>query len=318
MLEKPPAQKARVGDPNAMKPFAIAGIQMHLNHGSNVLAMRQRLDLTMHLYPWVQMVMFSELAAFGPLLQHAQPLPGTVEADFQEIARHHRIWLVNGSMYERREGGIFNTTSVINPEGEIVGRYRKMFPFRPLEQGVQAGSEFLAFDIEGVGKFGVLNCYDIWFPETSRQLTAMGVEVILHPVMTHTIDRDVDIAISHATSSMMQCYVFDVNGLGAGGNGQSCVFDPSGRALYRGDATEQIIPIEIDMEQVSRSRERGIRGLGQMSKAFRDRPVNFPVYEKGFDTTYLDSLGPLATPRRVDEAPPANVKTLPVRRSFVK
>ena len=146
----------------------------------------------------------------------------------------------------------------------------------------------------------------------------MGVEVILHPVMTHTIDRDVDIAISHATSSMMQCYVFDVNGLGAGGNGQSCVFDPSGRALYRGDATEQIIPIEIDMEQVARSRERGIRGLGQMSKAFRDRPVNFPVYEKGFDTTYLDSLGPLATPRRVDEAPPANVKTLPVRRSFVK
>ena len=301
-----------------MKPFAIAGIQMHLNHGSNVLAMRQRLDLTMHLYPWVQMVMFSELAAFGPLLQHAQPLPGTVEADFQEMARHHRIWLVNGSMYERREGGIFNTTSVINPEGEIVGRYRKMFPFRPLELGVQAGSEFLAFDIEGVGKFGVLNCYDIWFPETSRQLTAMGVEVILHPVMTHTIDRDVDIAISHATSSMMQCYVFDVNGLGAGGNGQSCVFDPSGRALYRGDATEQIIPIEIDMEQVARSRERGIRGLGQMSKAFRDRPANFPVYEKGFDTGYLDSLGPLATPRRVDEAPPANVKTLPVRRSFVK
>ena len=34
--------------------------------------------------------------------------------------------------------------------------------------------------------------------------------------------------------------------------------------------------------------------------------------------SYLDSLGPLATPRRVDEVPPANVKTLPVRRSFVK
>jgi hypothetical protein len=43
---------------------------------------------------------------------------------------------------------------------------------------------------------------------------------------------------------MMQCYVFDVNGLGAGSIGQSCVFDPSGRALYRGDTTEQIIPIK--------------------------------------------------------------------------
>ena len=300
-----------------MKPFAIAGIQMYLGHGSNIAAMRQRLDLTMHLYPWVQMVMFSELAVYGPMLQHAQPLPGTAESEFQAMARHHKVWLVNGSMYERREGRIFNTTSVINPQGEIVDRYRKMFPFRPLEQGVEAGTEFLTFDIEGVGKFGVLNCYDIWFPETSRQLTVMGVEVILHPVMTHTIDRDVDIAISHATSSMMQCYVFDVNGLGAGGNGQSCVFDPSGRALYRGDATEQIIPIEIDMEQVQRSRERGIRGLGQMSKSFRDRPRNFPVYEQGFDTGYLDGLGPLATPRRGEELPP-NVQSLPTRRSFVK
>ena len=300
-----------------MKPFAIAGIQMNLAHGSNIDAMRQRIDLTMHLYPWVQMVMFSELAVHGPLLQYAQPLPGAAEAAFQDMARHHRIWLVNGSMYERREGGIFNTTSVINPEGEITGRYRKMFPFLPLEQGVQPGTEFFTFDVPEAGKFGILNCYDIWFPETSRQLTAMGVEVILHPVMTHTIDRDVDIAISHATSAMMQCYVFDVNGLGAGGNGQSCVFDPSGRALYKGDTTEQIIPIEIDMEQVRRSRERGIRGLGQMAKSFRDRPASFPVYGKGFDTTYLDSLGPLAAPRRVDAPAPANVKTLPVRRSFV-
>jgi predicted amidohydrolase len=301
-----------------MTPFAIAGIQMQLGHGSNIEAMRHRIDLTMHLYPWVQMVMFSELAVYGPLLQYAQPLPGTAEAAFQEMARQHRIWLVNGSMYERRDGGIYNTTSIIDPEGEVIGRYRKMFPFRPLEEGVQAGNEFFSWDIDGVGKFGILNCYDIWFPETSRQLTAQGVEVILHPVMTHTIDRDVDIAISHATSAMMQCYVFDVNGLGAGGNGQSCVFDPSGRLLHRCDATEQIVPIEIDLEQVRRSRERGLRGLGQMAKSFRDRPVDFPVYQKGFDTSYLESLGALTAPRRGDQGMPANVATLPVRRSFVK
>jgi predicted amidohydrolase len=306
------------GRKDIMTPFAIAGIQMHLGHGSNIEAMRHRIDLTMHLYPWVQMVMFSELAVYGPLLHHAQPLPGTAEAAFQEMARQHKIWLVNGSMYERREGGIYNTTSIIDPDGEVIGRYRKMFPFRPLEEGVQAGDQFFSWEIDGVGKFGILNCYDIWFPETSRQLTADGVEVILHPVMTHTIDRDVDIAISHATSAMMQCYVFDVNGLGAGGNGQSCVFDPSGRQLHRCDATEQIVPLEIDLEQVRRSRERGLRGLGQMAKSFRDRPAEFPVYQKGFDTSYLESLGPLATPRRGEQAPPANVATLPVRRSFVK
>jgi predicted amidohydrolase len=299
-------------------PFAIAGIQMFLHHGSNLEAMHHRIDLTMHLYPWVQMILFSELACYGPLLQHAQPLPGTAEEAFQEMASRHRIWLINGSMYERHDGAIYNTTSVIAPDGGLVGRYRKMFPFRPLEQGVAAGSEFLSFEIPGVGKFGITNCYDMWFPETSRQLTAEGVEVILHPVMTHTIDRDLDLVIAQATAAMFQCYVFDVNGLGAGGNGQSAVFDPAGRALYRGDTTEQIIPLEIDLEQVRRSRRLGLRGLGQVLKSFRDREENFPVYNRSsFDSGYLDSLGPLVQPRRGDE-PAANVAPLPLRRSFVK
>jgi len=300
-----------------MTPFAIAGIQMYLGHGSNLDAMRHRLDLTMHLYPWVQMVMFSELAVFGPMLQHAQPLPGTVEESFQQMARHHRIWLIDGSMYERRDGGIYNTTSIIDPAGEIVGRYSKMFPFTPLEQGVQPGTDFFVWDIEGAGRFGLLNCYDMWFPETTRTLMAMGAEVILHPVMTHTIDRDLDLAVAHASSAMMQCYIFDINGLGAGGNGQSAVFDPMGRKLHQADATEQIIPIEVDFEQVRRSRERGIRGFGQVAKSFRDRPVEFPVYRPGFDNSYLNSLGPVAMPRREEGPGPANVRTLPVRRSFV-
>ncbi len=44
-----------------MKPFAIAGVQMHLHHADNLEAMRHRLHLLMHLYPWVQMAVFSEL-----------------------------------------------------------------------------------------------------------------------------------------------------------------------------------------------------------------------------------------------------------------
>lgn len=288
-----------------MTPFAVAGIQMHLQHGSNIEAMRHRLDLTMQLYPWVQMVMFSELACFGPLLHHAQPLPGAAEEAFQAMAARHKVWLVNGSMYERKDGAIHNTTSVIAPSGEIVGRYRKMFPFLPLEQGVTPGTEFLVFDVPQIGRFGVLNCYDLWIPETARQITSMGVEVILHPVMTLTIDRDVDLAVAHAASAMYQTYVFDINGLGAGGNGHSAVFDPSGRMLHKADAIEQIIPIEIDLEQVRRSRQNGLRGLGQVVKAFRDRPVQFPVYDPmTFDSSYLDSLGPLAQPQRPEVAHP--------------
>jgi predicted amidohydrolase len=57
----------------------------------------------------------------------------------------------------------------------------------------------------------------MWFPETTRQLAALGAEVILHPTMTDTIDRDVELPIARANAAMNQCYFFDVNGVGDGG-----------------------------------------------------------------------------------------------------
>jgi deaminated glutathione amidase len=109
-----------------------------------------------------------------------------------------------------------------------------------------------------------------------------------------------------------------VNGLGVGGIGRSAVFDPAGRLLYQGDSVDQIIPIEIDLDQVRRSRQNGIRGLGQVLKSFRDRRTDFPVYDsEKFDPGYLESLGPLVQPRRPD-APQGNVAPLPLRRSWIK
>ena len=48
-----------------MKSFAVAGIQMHNGMEDNRVHLRQRVELTMQLYPWVQMIVLSELAAFG-------------------------------------------------------------------------------------------------------------------------------------------------------------------------------------------------------------------------------------------------------------
>jgi predicted amidohydrolase len=174
-----------------------------------------------------------------------------------------------------------------------------MFPFTPIEEGVTPGDEFCVFDVPDVGKFAVLNCYDLWFPETARAVTAMGAEVILHPVMTHTIDRDVDLNVAKASAAMFQCYLFDINGLDAGGNGQSCVLDPSGRIMHQCGATEELVPVEIDLDQVRRQRVRGMRTLGQPLKSFRDSRVRFRIYERRpADLSYLSSLGPLEKPRR--------------------
>jgi predicted amidohydrolase len=289
-----------------MTPFAIAGIQMHVAAlTDNVAGMRHRLDVLMARFPWTQMVLFSELSPYGPLPRFAQPFPNHALDEFRIDARRHRIWLIPGSMFEKAgDGRIYNTSVVINPDGEIVAKYRKMFPFRPYETDeVAAGTEFCVFDVPGAGRFGLSICYDIWFPETTRHLTSQGVEVLLHPVLTGTTDRDAELAIARATAAQFQCYVFDVNGLGAGGVGRSCVVGPSAHVLYQAAGQEEMFPIEIDLDQVRRQRETGMMGLGQVLKSFRDRSVEFPVYDRASGADgYLHGLGPLEMPAQGSRA----------------
>ncbi|MFZ1751665.1 MAG: carbon-nitrogen hydrolase family protein [Saprospiraceae bacterium] len=287
-----------------MRPFAIAGIQMKVSAVvPNVEMMKLKIDITMNLYPWIEMIMFSELCAYGPLTHTAQPIPNDFEAEMQAMAKKYGIWLLPGSIFEKSEGKIYNTATVINPKGEIVTRYRKMFPFYPYEVGVTPGNEYCTFDVPGVAKFGVSICYDMWFPETIRTLVAMGAEVIMHPTMSGTIDRDIELSIVRAMASINQCYFFDVNGLDTGGSGKSIVCGPDGRVLHQSEGTEEIIPLELNIERVKRSREMGILRLGQPLKSFRQhlKTDQFDIYQPNASTSYLDSLGPLIKPTRLDK-----------------
>jgi deaminated glutathione amidase len=284
--------------------FAIAGVQQTLSAVTeNVTRMESRVDMLMGIYPWVQMVVFSELAPFGPLTINAQPLPSDTEARFQALAHRHGIWLIPGSMFEREGDRIYNTASVIDPTGAVIGRYRKMFPFYPYEEGVESGVDFLVWDIPEVGRFGISICYDMWFPETTRTLAAMGAEVIIHPTLTSTIDRDVELSMARASAAQNQCFFFDVNGAGDCGIGRSIVVGPHGDVLHQAGSGEQIFPLEIDLFRVRRSREMGLRGLGQALKSFRDRKVEFSVYDEDWrERGFFANLGPLQKPQRNESA----------------
>ncbi|REJ84963.1 MAG: carbon-nitrogen hydrolase family protein [Acidobacteria bacterium] len=292
-----------------MSHIAIAAIQMRIHNADNRAVMIQRLETTMALFPWVQLVLFSELAPFGADPSRAVELPGPVEEQFQQIARQHRIWLIPGSLYERRDGRIYNTAPIISPQGVVVDRYRKQFPFLPYEAGIAAGDRFVTFDVPDTGRIGVSICYDMWFPETTRTLAAMGAELILHPSLTGTIDRDVELSIARSSAVTNQCYFVDVNGLDAGGVGRSIIVGPAGDVLHVAGEAPEIIPIELDLGRVRRGRERGLRGLGQPLKSFRDRQVDFTLYRESPYDGYLGTLGRLEKPARpgqVVHAPPAH------------
>ena len=82
------------------------------------------------------------------------------------------------------------------------------------------------FSIPNVGKVGVMICYDGWFPEMARSLALRGAEVIAHPTLTTTPDREEELVLARANAITNQCYVINPNAVVTIGGGRSIGVDP--------------------------------------------------------------------------------------------
>jgi len=276
-----------------MTTFAIAGLQLEAQNGNNVDSMLAEIDSVVQRYPWINMVVLGELNACGTDIQLAEPMPGPTEQRFCLAAKRNGIWLVPGSMLESANGLAYNTAPVIAPDGSVISRYRKQFPWLPYEDRVAPGDQFTVFEVPGVGRFGVSICYDMWFPETIRTMAWMGAEVILHPTLTSSIDRDPELAMIRAHAAMNQLYFFDVNVSGPLGVGQSCVAGPGGEVIYQAGKGREIIALKLDFNYLHEVRKNGWQNLGQPLKSFRDSNVKFPQYTEGYASEALKALGPM-------------------------
>jgi predicted amidohydrolase len=281
-----------------MSYLSIAGLQLELGVEDNLSGIEREIDLVKKRFPWIQMVVLPELCTYGANREMAVQLPGEVENCFRQAAKKNAIWLIPGSIYERRDERVFNTAPVINPAGDVVVRYAKQYPFYPYEKNVEGSDNFVVFEIPGIGKIGLVICYDIWFPEIIRQLTWMGAEAIIAPTLTNTIDRDVELAISRTHAATNQVYFFGLNSAGRLAYGQSIVVGPDGTIIHQASASRDIITVEMDFNHVRRVRERGLHGLGQPLKSFRDANISYPVYQPDAGPGAYAGLGVLEMPRR--------------------
>jgi len=113
--------------------------------------------------------------------QVAEPIPGPSTDYFAKLAREHGMHLVVG-LVERDQHLIYNTSALIGPDGRLIGKYRKVtLPRTEIEAGITPGTEYPVFDTK-LGKVGMMICYDGFFPEVARQLSAHGAEIIAFPV----------------------------------------------------------------------------------------------------------------------------------------
>lgn len=281
-----------------MGHLAVAALQLALKNQDNLSLIENEIRRTCQRCPWVQMIVLPELCTFGPSPKLAVDLPGEVEDRYCKCARENSVWLIPGSIFERDGDKVYNTCPVINPEGEVVARHRKLFPFAPYEKGVASGDRFVVFDVPDAGRVGLLICYDMWFPEAVRTLAWMGAEAIICPTMTTTIDRDVELSIARSNAATNQLWFLNVNTAGDLGFGRSTVVGPDGTVIYTAGSMREIITVELDFNQVRRERERGLFGGCQTLKSFRDRAVQFPQYRDGAGGGAFDTLGTLQLPKK--------------------
>jgi predicted amidohydrolase len=233
-------------------------------------------------FPETRLVVYPELHLYGGKgeEQLAEPLTGPRATALATLAGDLDVWLVPGTLCERApDHGTYNTAAVFSPDGRLAAAYRKCFPWRPYEKFVP-GSEFVVFDMPGIGRAGLSICYDAWFPEVTRQLAWQGAEFVITPTRTTTSDRAQEIVLTRANAIVNQIYVLSLNAA-APGVGQSLVVDPEGRVRVDAGRTAEVLTDVIDLDDVTRVRRYGTAGLNRMWSQFQDGdPVlELPVYD---------------------------------------
>jgi formamidase len=276
-----------------MRTLSIAALQtapVFRDPGATLDALPARVAGVLAVVPHVQLILLPELhlSAQPTLLEEqgsypddvATPLPGPLTERLGQIAREAGVWLVPGTVFERGEDGrLHNTAVVLSPQGELVARYRKVFPWQPHEE-CSPGDTFVTFDIPEVGRVGLAICYDGNFPETFRQLAWMGAEVVLQPTLTTTSDRNAELILARANAIANQLYVVNLNASGPAALGRSLIVDPEGLVRLQASDGEELLTDVLDLDAVSRVRQLGTAGVSRMwEQILRAGPeVDLPMY----------------------------------------
>jgi len=174
-----------------------------------------------------------------------ESIPGPTSERLRELARRHGIYLLAGSFLEKsEESRAYNTSLLINPEGNILAHYRKIHLFdvdipgqvRVKESDTKKPGQEVVICQTPLGMFGLSVCYDLRFPELYRQLAQQGAEVMFVPsAFTFPTGAAHWEPLLRARAIENQTYIIAPNQIGKNTHGfadygNSMIIDPGGKS----------------------------------------------------------------------------------------
>lgn len=236
------------------------------------------------------------------VFDQAEPIPGASTEEFGAIAKELGVVIVL-SLFERRAAGIYhNTAVVLERDGSIAGKYRKMhipddpayyekFYFTPGDLGFEPIQT-------SVGKLGVLVCWDQWYPEAARLMAMRGADVLIYPTAIGWESSDIPeeqmrqsdawqlVQRGHAVANGLPVITVNRVGVELDPSGQtngirfwgrSFVAGPQGELLAELGRDEELRIVEVSLERSERVRrwwpffrDRRIDAFEGLTKRFLD------------------------------------------------
>ena len=203
----------------------------------------------------------------GPYSEVAEPIPGPSTARLAEVARARKTYIAT-SLVEREGSAFYNTAVLIDREGRLVGKYRKVnLPYDEFEDGITPGKEYPVFQTD-FGKVGMMICWDFEFPEPARALALQGAEIILMPIWDGSAPVEMVRAMDNQVFIVTSAY-----------GDPSAILDPNGQQVA--SATEEgaaaIATIDLNRRYEPNSYLGNIR-----ERIARELHAEIPVKRPGF------------------------------------
>jgi predicted amidohydrolase len=194
------------------------------------------------------------------ILAAAETIPGPSTNRFAALAKELGIWIVFG-MDENRDGKLFNTAILMNPQGAVVGTFSKVHLQNwMLASGVNHGDSFPVWDIEIGGvkvRVGIEICYDIQHPESTRELALGGAEIVFNPYCTDDFSRPLLVHLYQTRALENRLFIVRVNYGAPRNTGTSSILDYEGATQDELDKAEGVLVGDLNLTALRAVRADG-------------------------------------------------------------